>query len=513
MCGILASFNSKISNDEFKRSLKLLQNRGPDNMNFFEEFNNKFGHTRLSIIDTIEESNQPFVSNNQRYLITYNGEIFNYKELKEKYKLKCRTNSDTEVILELYIKYGPEIIKILNGMFAFIIYDKQNKDYFIGRDRYGIKPLYWIFHKGGIIYSSEIRALISIKGKVEFDDVSIRQYKKLRGFHIPNTLYKEIFEFPPGSYNINGKESKYWEFTPSNEEEFDQLNFNDLFKQSIMESTISDVGYDCFLSGGLDSSLIASITNPSKCWTIGEPNLNNEFQYSQLVSSNLNQDLVKINYDKESFIKNTNEIIEKRKDVLTVPNETLIYMMSKRIRSNKTKVILCGEGADELFLGYDRIFGYFSNNKFDISKFDKLYSYSKGDVEILEEIFKDIKDNPLNIVRKFFFNFHIKGLLKRVDSMTMLNGIEARVPFLNNNIVDYIERLRPEYLITKNEPKKILKDYASNCTNLPKDIIYRKKVGFPVQLENIFNDNSLNKNLSGYEKWFKFNLDTLRNFI
>ena len=187
MCGILVVINSGYSKEKLDDSLSLMKHRGPDFISSEIIDKNYFGHTRLSILDLNERSNQPLHKDN--YVISFNGEIYNYKELIKEHHLNTITSSDTEVIVEMYKKYGDQCLKYFNGMFSFCIYDKNNKNLFIARDRLGIKPLYYKKTKEGTIFSSEIAPILNLSDD-EFDEFGIRQYKKLRMTIKNNTIYK-----------------------------------------------------------------------------------------------------------------------------------------------------------------------------------------------------------------------------------------------------------------------------------------------------------------------------------
>ena len=461
MCGILFEYNFDLSTEDFSHSLLSIKHRGPDFTGFFNKKKIKIGHQRLSIIDLNERSNQPLFDSSNRYIIVYNGEVFNFKDLKTKYKIKVSTQSDTEVVLNLFIKIGPSFINELNGMFAICIYDTKTQNVFIGRDRYGIKPLFYIVNKNGFFLSSEIKPLKKYIKSNEFDSFSVRQYKKMRGLKPGRTLYKEIKEFLPAHYSY-GKEiiqKRFWSPEFNNDLKFNLDEFSDIFIKSINDCTISDVSYDCMLSGGIDSSLIASLTKPKTCWVIGRDDFN-EFNYATDVANMFNLDLNKVIFNPNIFMNELDNELNNRSYPVTVPNEILINYLSKFIKKS-SKVLLCGEGADEVFLGYDRIFRHFFNKKINIEDFDKFYCYgSENDYEVIEDAAGHIFGKDFSSLRKFFIEFHLLGLLKRVDFNTMRHSIESRVPFLHNDIFDYVSRIDPKLNLNQNDSKIILKDFS-----------------------------------------------------
>ena len=510
MCGFLFEYNINKGRTIFQKSLNDISHRGPDFTGTDITNKVKLGHQRLSILDLNPRSNQPFYDSSRRYAIVYNGEVFNFKDLIKEFNLKCDTNCDTEVILNLYIKIGPNFIEKLNGMFSFCIYDSLTDIVYVGRDRYGIKPMFYFQTESGFVISSEIKPLLNYTKSNDLDSFSIRQYKKMRGFKPGRTLFKEIKEFLPGHFSEGASidPKKYWEASFGFEKKYDREEFSYLFNKSINDCTISDVSYDCMLSGGLDSSLIAALTNPKNCWVIGRTD-DNEFEFADAVATKHSLKLNKVIFNPSQFVSELDKEIEKRSYPITVPNEILINVLSKDIVKS-SKVVLCGEGADEVFLGYDRIFRHFQNKKINIEDFEKLYCYGKEkDFEVIEDCAGHIIGKGINELRKFFIEFHMLGLLKRVDFNTMRHSIESRVPFLHNELFDYASRLDSSVHIDLFDSKKILKNYCFDSKILPTNIINRKKVGFPVKFDFIVSKFGMEK-ISSYDDWFDYNINYIK---
>ena len=200
MCAILFTNIDRIRTNQFLESLKLMSYRGPDASGFFNKNNSKLGHNRLKIQDLNDRGNQPFSSQNKRYICIFNGEIYNYKKLALEHNIELKTTCDTELLVELFVMHGEKMLTMLNGMFAFLIFDKKSNNYFIARDRLGIKPLYIYNSSEGVIISSEVNAILKLIKTIELDDLGIRQYKKLRAFHNNRTIYRNISSFPPAHY-------------------------------------------------------------------------------------------------------------------------------------------------------------------------------------------------------------------------------------------------------------------------------------------------------------------------
>ncbi len=504
MCGVLFAKIDNLNDIKFKQALELMQHRGPD-FSDFKYYNSYFlGQNRLAIIDLDARSNQPFLGSDGASIIIFNGEIYNYLELAKQFNLQTKTNCDTEIIIELYLKLGKDFIKYLNGCFVFIIFNTITKEYFIARDRLGIKPLYFWHDKQSFIVSSELLAILHLTQDTQIDTIGLRQYLKFRTFFRGHTIYKNIKMFPAASYcddlqNIQ----QYWHLEESAMINYNPVDLHNLILSAVKYRLIADVSIGSYLSGGLDSSIITAIAKPEHTWTIGFEN-NNEFEYSDLVAKKYNLQHHKILIDNDEFLKIAKQMILTKKEPLSVPNEVLLYKLTQKV-AGYNKVILSGEGADELFCGYDRIFKW-ANNKanFTIAGFDKMYSYGKHkDDEIIEYIlepFCAIKNNYAKTYT-FFQKFHLHGLLKRLDSSSMLHSVEARVPFCDHRLVEYLYNIPLQIKMQNNIVKYPLKKIFANL--LPLEIINRKKVGFPVNTQNIFN------NKHGMASWFNFNLVTL----
>ncbi|UTW58952.1 asparagine synthase (glutamine-hydrolyzing) [Kordiimonas sp. SCSIO 12603] len=509
MCGLLfvqAKENQNLDNNQLLETLKLMSHRGPNHMGSLHADNTTFlGHTRLSILDTDKRSNQPFFSRCGRYCIIYNGEIYNYMELKRRYRIKTKTSSDTEVLLELYIKLGPKVLYELNGMFAFVIYDIENREIFAARDRLGIKPLYYYQHDDTLIFSSEISSVCNLLKTQSIDQIGLRQYLKLRTFFNNRTLYNDIKMFPAGSFFSKGRVYKYWDYLDCESHTTDACDeeVQHLIESSVNYRCIADVPLGSFLSGGVDSSIIASLSNKPDTWTVGFKD-NNEFKWAKIIADKLESKHTEVTLAEEEFLELTSKMIRLRQEPLSVPNEVLLYKMSA-IAKAKNTVILSGEGADELFYGYDRIFRWAHANTWNIKMFDELYSYgSHRDDEVLYDVLQpySLLSNSLEKVSAFFQVSHLHGLLRRLDNSSMLGSIEARVPFVDHRLVEYMKGRNFEYRIQHNNVKAPLKRIFSHF--LTPEIINRPKIGFAVPLQKIFNSNK-----NPMDNWLDFNMSTL----
>lgn len=499
MCGIIFTNIKSIKKKSFQKSTMQMLHRGPDNQSYLEINKFKFGHTRLSIQDLDTRSNQPMQIND--YVIIFNGEIYNFNRLVKDHNLKVSTKSDTEVLLLMYIKYGSKCLKYFNGMFAFIIFNKKNEEFFVARDRLGIKPLYFYRNKNNYIFCSEIKPIKDLI-KTSIDNFSIRQYKKFRMFLDNNTIYKEIKFFPQGNYFYKNKFNKYWDLNFDIKQNPNDTKLKFLINDAIKLRKISDVPMGTFISGGLDSTIISTIAKPSYVWSVGFKDYN-EFKWCKLANQKIKSKINNIAVNPLDFKSITNKMIDKRAEPLCVPNEVLINILSQEAKKKNT-VLLSGEGADEVFWGYDRIFRWAHSKKknFSIKEFEKHYCYGTNkDDGVLEFALSLMKGRTvLEKISFFFLKYHLHGLLRRLDNSTMLNSIEARVPFCDHRLVEYVHNASFEWKMG-NSIKQPLKRIFKN--KIPEKIINRKKIGFPVDLSKIFNKSS-KKNF--YDQWMEFNL-------
>jgi len=508
MCGFLFTDDISLNKEVFVSALNLMHHRGPDATGVVCGSGYFMGHNRLKILDLDNRSNQPLYSQNGRYIIIFNGEIYNFKELARKYKIEQKTIGDTEVLLELYIQYGPKCLAWLNGMFAFVIYDLSTGEVFAARDRLGVKPLYMCSNSSTLTLASEIAPILHLTGISRVDEIGLRQYKKLRTFFNGHTLYKGIEMFPAGHYLQYGKLVRYWSLPeisqgpPSDEELLDMIT------TSVKQRLLSDVPVGSYLSGGLDSTIVAALSHKPHTWTVGFSDCN-EFEWGRLAAENMDSIHHEVLITPKEFLDLGRMMIRKRCEPLSVPNEVLLYKMTSEAKALNT-VILSGEGADELFFGYDRIFRWAANAKnWDIEEFSRLYSYgSHPDIEIVEDAISPFRHlgDPLAIVAHFFQISHLHGLLRRLDNSTMICSVEARVPFVDYHpLVERMAGVPFSYRMQGGVVKAPLKRVFQKI--LPQGIIQRKKVGFPVPLKNIpFNHSPIK---SAMDQWLEFNLEVL----
>ena len=377
MCGIYGYYSDQYKHnklDVFKKIGKSLRHRGPDHEGEYVDGVIALGIQRLSVIDP-EKGNQPIFSNNKLLVIVHNGEIYNYKSLRNKLESKgynFKTNTDTEVIVNMYQDKGAECLKDLNGMFAFAIYNIENKELFIARDRFGIKPLYYFKDKNKFIFSSELKGIQTCKDiELDLSFEAIDLYLSMEYVPAPFTIYKNIFKLEQGHYlhsqNGSFKKEKWYElsyqpkFNLSNENDYlEKLDY--LIKESVQLRTISDVPLGAFLSGGIDSSIITSYlcsnNNNLNSFSIGfEDESFDESNYSRTVSQHL-----KTNHHEEIFSADRMaEMLPSIWDMMDEPfaDASLLptYLLSSFTKQFVT-VSISGDGGDEVFAGYPTYFAH-----------------------------------------------------------------------------------------------------------------------------------------------------------
>jgi asparagine synthase (glutamine-hydrolysing) len=371
MCGINGIYHFSSNKDRSENSIQKMNDsmvhRGPDAEGYFEDDYVSFGHRRLSIIDVKKHSNQPLIDNTDRYIIIFNGEIYNYKELKSlisNYDFK--TNSDTEVILAAFIKWGKLCVNHFNGMFAFSIWDKVEKSMFIARDRMGIKPLYYYLDNEKIVYSSSAKSILN-SGLVprRIREESLIDYMQFQTVHAPYTLINEVYSLMPGQYMLLTEEKQeitaYW--SPATHFKRADNNIDDvksnvrkLLSESVDKRMMSDVPFGAFLSGGIDSSLLVALmskTHNQKVDTFSVVFNENEFsegKYAKEIADKYNTNHHEIDLSVNDF----KDMIPEALSSYDLPSGDGLntYVVSKKTTESGIKMALSGLGGDELFGGY-----------------------------------------------------------------------------------------------------------------------------------------------------------------
>jgi asparagine synthase (glutamine-hydrolysing) len=533
MCGI-AGIIGKCDNNLLETMLNLMDHRGPDGRGVFIDENIILGHNRLAILDLSENGKQPF--NILNFWMVFNGEIYNYLEIKIKLESEgvlFKTNTDTEVLLQGYIKWGIKFLNNLKGMFSFCIYDSISKEILIVRDNYGIKPLYYkVDDDNNFHFSSEIKPLLNLEGNNRVN------YKCLLDFlvygitdHSGETMFNDIFQLLPGYFikiNLIDKTpifERYYYVGIDNSLNDINHNSNDLLQRSIDLHIRSDVQVGTCLSGGLDSSLIAGLA--SKALPINYPYFaihsnsieKNESAYAMAVSKHFDFKLNIITPSYEEFNLLVNDLHLIQEQPFGSPSVFMQYLVMKEAKKCGIKVILDGQGGDEVFLGYNRyLVSYLNelltNNRyfkflkdfifvsrrinFSVLKFSiffiyfrsftlrKIYmrrklSYIKSDfLNSSFGILKDIHNASISTakIQKIEIEKYIlPQLLRYEDRNSMANSIEARVPYVERDLIENNIFSNYDVKVKNGWLKYGLRKIAQN--HLPDNIIWRKdKYGF-----------------------------------
>jgi asparagine synthase (glutamine-hydrolysing) len=368
MCGIVGiiGLNKEVSFSKVHEMNKRIEHRGPDAEGFFIEDGIALGHRRLSIIDLSSGANQPLFDHNNRYVIIFNGEIYNYLEVKSELDYKWSSNSDTEVILAAYIKWGKACLDKLNGMFAFAIWDKLEQELFIARDRLGVKPLYYAFVNNVFVFASEIRSIFAseiVEPKIDHNNLS--EYLRFLSIATPKTLVKDLFQLCPGQYLIfkdnNFSTLTYWSLLDkpepnisNHQEVIKACKIN--FVEAVKSRMVADVKVGAFLSGGIDSSAVVAVMaglskDPIETFSI----VFNEKQYDESEYSQIVAKKYKTNHT--AFLMKPDDLIHNLEPFFkSMDNPTVdginTYMISQLVAKTGIKVVLTGIGGDELFAGY-----------------------------------------------------------------------------------------------------------------------------------------------------------------
>jgi asparagine synthase (glutamine-hydrolysing) len=564
MCGI----TGYISNEKLNSNamLNVLHHRGPDHQQGYNDYNNNkeifLGHTRLSILDLTSNGNQPMFSNDKQIIIVFNGEIYNFEELKLKYFKTdfFYSKTDTEVVLKLYQKLGIHFINELNGDFAISIYDKKLNKVFLIKDHVGVKPLYYYTDGHKFIFASEIKSIIASGIKPSLANDELLNYFVFKYTPKNNTLYKNIYRVPPASYieydlnKDNFSTYRYWQL--EKKKEYSDLSYNDakntlrqLIEKSTKSRLISDVPIGNFLSGGLDSSIIASFIKDRKdilhyCARKSDIDLKKEgtssdYYYADKLSKEWNLKLLQANIGSEEanldLIKKT---LYYSDDLIADGSQIPSYLITKAA-SKSSKVILSGMGADELFLGYaGHMLTLLSENGMNklpfgipgllykqaakvnqgkgkflayrryIHKIGKYGNYPKykygilnlvGDFENSCSIYSGNRDYLENMLSDYFpekenvfdslTRFEIENVLVKnlsyTDRTSMANSVECRVPFLDKHIIEFAYSIKRNYKLSNTGKSKRILKDAFK-NQVPDYVINRRKAGFGMPLRSIF---------------------------
>jgi asparagine synthase (glutamine-hydrolysing) len=486
MCGIAGIIGNRAQPDNLQKMLTSQAHRGPDYSGIVQDSDVAvLGHNRLSIIDLTGNANQPFIDKSENFILVFNGEIYNYLELKLVLKphYDFVTNSDTEVLLAAYIVWGKECLYRLNGMFSFAIWDKKNKRLFAARDRFGVKPFYYIQAKHSFYFASEIKAIQTLGVGLDFNEHVWSAYFNEGSYGMPNeTFYKEVLQLPGGSYLTfdSNKLSviKWYDFenevrsisVAENEEEI-KHRYIQLLKDSISLRFRADVPVGFNISGGLDSSALLCFVNQInkdnvKAFTFytGDDRYD-ELPWVEQMIALTNNPLHKVKISPE-------EIPDLAKKIAHIQDEpfggipTLAYAkLFKEARAEKVKVLLDGQGMDEQWAGYD----YYRNNNDQVIQGVSKSPFRPGclatDFRNITTEFnypKPFDSRVKNLQYRDLFYTKIPRALRFNDRVSMAFSTELREPFLDHRLVAYAFAQKETFKIKGEQSKYLLRQIVSD---------------------------------------------------
>lgn len=541
MCGYVGFTNNIDNAAEVLEKMKdSIRHRGPDAQGSFINEKAAMGFRRLSIID-LKEGDQPLYNEDKSLVLTFNGEIYNFKELRAqliKDGHTFKTNGDSEVLIHGYEQWGQDIVKKLRGMFSFVIYD-QNKDEFFGaRDMFGIKPLYYAIFDGLFLFGSEIKSFLYHPGfKKELNKKMLEHYLSFQYSPLEETFFKNVYKLLPAHSFVykDGKMTlnRYWrpEFAAKDgsfEDYADKIE--EVMKESVQAHKIADVEVGSFLSSGIDSSYIACLAKVDKTFTVGFAGGTkyNEISYAKDFSKVINVENISKEITGDEYFKNFGNIQYHMDEPLADPAAIALYFVSK-VASENVKVVLSGEGADELFGGYNvyrepltatkynRIplpvryvigtvaswFPAVRGFNFLVRRKGHVWDWFIGNANIFslkdrKKILKESTQKAATTVCKRFYdeargcddvtkmqyldiNMWLMGdILLKADKTSMANSLELRVPFLDREVMKVAQTVPTKFRVDTQNTKKALR--AAAARSIPEFTANKEKLGFPVPI-------------------------------
>ena len=540
MCGIAGIVTKRENKKEIIEGMsKRIEHRGPDGEGYFFDGDVALAHRRLSIID-LSTGNQPMFNEDDTIVTVYNGEIYNYVELRDELVAsghKFKTKSDTEVLLHGFEEWHTDLPKHLRGMFAFAIYDKNTKELFLARDNFGIKPLYYTMMNDTFMFASEVKAFLDTPDfKKELNEDILGAYLEFSFVPTNETFFKGVYRLDAGSSLLykDGEITidKYFKLDFKDKDEtFDEAveSISEVMKDSVNRHLLSDVEVGSFLSSGIDSSYIVSLAKPDRTYTVGyDIDKYDEISYAKDLTEKLGikntSKVIKMDEYMEEFPKIMYYLDEPTSD----PAAISLYFVAKLARQD-VKVVLSGEGADEFFGGYNyyreevdlkfynkipyfirhiigRIASLFPegygfnflvrrgeklensyigvNRNFSEKMARKVLSkeYNLRGIDVTKEIYKQFAGySNIHKMQAIDINYWLmKDILLKADRMTMASSLEGRVPFIDKEVFKVASGLPIDYKVTKENTKVALREAAKEV--IPTDAYKKKKLGFPVPI-------------------------------
>lgn len=544
MCGFVGFTNTKDnSNRIIEDMMDKIRHRGPDSGGKYTDEDIALGFRRLSIIDITESGDQPIYNEDRSKVLLFNGEIYNFKSIREELVAKGHiftTKTDSEVLLHGYEEYGEKLLDKLRGMFAFVIWDTKTKELFGARDFFGIKPLYYAIMGDTFMFGSEIKAFLAHPDfKKELNETALENYLTFQYSPTNETFFKNVYKLPAAhcfKYK-NGKldVKRYWDISFNADEKPDMDEWvnriSDTFKNSVEAHKIADVEVGSFLSSGVDSSYVASVANVDKTFTVGfgEDEKYNEIGWAKEFSQYIGKENISKVISPEEYWGNIKRIQYHMDEPLADPSCIALYFVCNKA-SEYVKVVLSGEGADEIFGGYnvykeplgshaykslprfirrgigsvashlpqkrgvnflvrngkdleERFIGnaYMFTPK-DRKKLLKIKTNAPDPTVITAPFYDKVKDKD-QITKMQYLDLHLwmtGDILLKADKMSMANSLELRVPFLDKKIMELAEQIPWRYRVSTENTKLAMRQAALRAA--PPKTANKKKLGFPVPI-------------------------------
>lgn len=531
MCGIIGA--TKSSEEAIQKSLATFTYRGPDAQHFFSDAEISLGHARLSIIDLDSRADQPFFDEQKEIGMVYNGEIYNYKELRleleRDHQIEFRTTSDTEVLVYAYRVWGVSMLPKLRGMFAFGIYDTRTHTVFLARDHAGIKPLYYSLADNRLLFASELKGVVSLMRQegmlVQIDQSALAQYPVLGYIPSPQTMVQSVKKLERGSwllYDLPTTEVEMGDWKPETKTVTSPQELEEAVRRSVLEHCIADVPVGAFFSGGIDSSLIVALLHEAgmdlETFSIHVAGRDADEPYFREIAKHLGVKAQVAEFGVKEFDEIYDDVVSRIDDPIA---DTSIFPSAfvARLAAKKVKVVLSGEGGDELFLGYPRAqeLAILRGATHGSGILDTLFLYTpsfpgknklftKGasllglpasyylsavsparDLSSLsgwKDVQRDLmKGDPLWFDRDWYLE---NMLLRKTDGATSYASIEGRVPLLGAELWNAAPSFVSENM-KQGGSKEILKGMLSRY--IPRELIDRPKAGFGLDIEMLFRDS------------------------
>lgn len=552
MCGICGIVRKGDNKDIIKKMNDRIMHRGPDGEGYYIDGDIAFGHRRLSIID-LSTGDQPIYNEDDSVVTVYNGEIYNYVELRSELESlghEFKTKSDTEVLVHGYEEWHTDLPKHLRGMFAFAIHDKKRNEIFLARDNFGIKPLYYAKMNDSFMFASEIKSFLDVPDfKKEFNEDILETYLEFSFVPTNETFFKGVYRLDAGCSLLYKDEdikiNKYFklDFKEDKMSFSDAVkNISDVMEDSVKRHLIADVEVGSFLSSGIDSSYIVSLAKPDKTYTVGYENKKyDEINYAKDLADKLGIKNESKIIKKDEYLDAIPKIMYHLDEPTSDPAAISLYFVAK-LASRDLKVVLSGEGADEFFGGYNyyreevdykfynkipygirhaigKVAGLFPEVRgfnFLVRRGEKLENsyigvnrnfsekmarkvlrknYELKAIDVTKNVYNEFKDySNIDKMQAIDINFWLmKDILLKADRMTMASSIEGRVPFIDKEVFSVASKLPFDYKVTKENTKVALREAAKQV--IPTDAYKKKKLGFPVPIREWIKDGAFKEEI------------------